>query len=88
MELAATAEGILLAELGRAYFGADYCLAISSFSEPVGDTPRDCGIVLAGTGGILESVHQKILNDMTIARPRVAKTAIDLLRLNLANADN
>jgi nicotinamide-nucleotide amidase len=87
MDLGSTPEGILLAELGRAYFQTDYCLAISTFSDPSDDTPRECGIVLSGRGGILECTDQKILNDMTIARPRAAKTALNLLRLNLSNLD-
>ena len=87
LDLASTSEGILLAQLGRSYFGADYCLAISSFSEAVDDQPRECGIVLAGAAGLLENVDQKILNDLTIARPRAAKTALNLLRLSFVNSD-
>jgi nicotinamide mononucleotide (NMN) deamidase PncC len=67
----------------RESFGSDYALAITPYSEPDGDDGlRACYLALAGSGICAAHQHQ-ILNDMSIAGPRAAKTALNMLRRHL-----
>jgi len=67
----------------RESFGSDYALAISPYSEPDGDDGlRTCYLALAGPDICTAHEHQ-ILNDMSIAGPRAAKTAFNMLRRHL-----
>jgi nicotinamide-nucleotide amidase len=67
----------------RESFGSDYALAITPYSEPDGDDGlRSCYLALAGPGICTAHEHQ-ILNDMSIAGPRAAKTAFNMLRRHL-----
>jgi len=66
----------------REHFQADYALAVSPFSITDGDVPPVVFVALAHQDGV--EVHQQtVLNDLTIARPRAVKTAVNLLRLHL-----
>ena len=67
----------------RESFGSDFALAISPYSEPDGeDGLRSCYLALAGPDICAAHKHQ-ILNDMSIAGPRAAKTAFNMLRRHL-----
>lgn len=67
----------------RESFGSDYALAITPYSEPDGDDGlRSCYLALAGPDICTAHEHQ-ILNDMSIAGPRAAKTAFNMLRRHL-----
>ncbi len=67
----------------RESFGSDFALAISPYSEPDGeDGLRSCYLAMAGPDICTAHEHQ-ILNDMSIAGPRAAKTAFNMLRRHL-----
>ncbi len=67
----------------RESFGSDFALAITPFSTPDGDDGlRTCFLALAGPDICTAHEHQ-ILNDMSIAGPRAAKTAFNMLRRHL-----
>lgn len=67
----------------RDAFGSDYALAITPYSEPDGDDGlRTCYLALAGPDICTAHEHQ-ILNDLSIAGPRAAKTAFNMLRRHL-----
>jgi nicotinamide-nucleotide amidase len=67
----------------RESFGSEYALAITPYSEPDGDDGlRSCYLALAGPDICTAHEHQ-ILNDMSIAGPRAAKTAFNMLRRHL-----
>lgn len=67
----------------RESFGSDFALAITPFSAPDGDDGlRTCFLALAGPDICTAHEHQ-ILNDMSIAGPRAAKTAFNMLRRHL-----
>ncbi len=67
----------------RESFASDFALAITPYSEPDGDDGlRSCYLALAGPNICTAHEHQ-ILNDMSIAGPRAAKTAFNMLRRHL-----
>ncbi|MBI1310136.1 CinA family nicotinamide mononucleotide deamidase-related protein [bacterium] len=67
----------------RESFGSSFALAITPYSEPDGDDGlRKCYLALAGPDICAAHEHQ-ILNDMSIAGPRAAKTAFNMLRRHL-----
>jgi nicotinamide-nucleotide amidase len=81
----ASSEGVAaLARTCREQFQADYALAISPFSRADGDDPPLVFVALAHKDGV-EVREQAILSDLTIARPRAVKTAVNLLRQHLLN---
>jgi nicotinamide-nucleotide amidase len=82
LNLASSAGAAALARSGREQFQADYALAVSPFSKPDGDDPPLVFVALAHKDGV-EVREQAILSDLTIARPRAVKTAVNLLRLHL-----
>lgn len=67
----------------RETFASDFALAITPYSEADGpDGIRSCFLALAAPDSCTTEAHQ-ILSDLTIAGPRAAKTAFNLLRRHL-----
>lgn len=72
----------LMARTCRERFQTDFALAITPFTQPSeGDVAR-CFLAMAHASGV-EAVEHRILSDLSIARPRAVKTALDLVRRNL-----
>lgn len=81
-DLACQEGAAALARNCRDQFQADYALAVSPYFCPTGDNAPRVFIALAHATGV-EVREQAILSDLTIARPRAVKTAVNLLRLHL-----
>ena len=85
-ELVSADAASLMASNCRTQFAADFALAITPFSEPTpGDEVRRAFIALATAEGV-DVVEHSILNDLSIARPRASKTALNMLRRKLASS--
>lgn len=83
MSLVSAEETLEMAQNARRRFESDFALSISPFTEPAAPgEPATSFIALAGEN--VNQVHEhKILIDPSIARPRAAKGALNLLRHHL-----
>lgn len=76
---------VAMAENCRAEFGTDYALAITPFTDP-DEAGVSLGFIAMSSKGRSLAVEHRLLGDTTLAGPRSAKTALNLLRLHLVRS--
>lgn len=77
---------VAMAQNCRTEFGSDYALAITPFSSPDAIGVSHGFIAMISEDRTL-AVEHRLLGDSTLAGPRSAKTALNLLRLHLIRSE-